>query len=161
MRGINAIGIFIVVVKIIVIGYYAELTYRARWQSFFNNMDGLGYNYRSDSIAAELTMEAVSIQFIFILFLVGAMIGNLVKVKTISTKVMAIIGLSFSLLIILFSFLVLSSPSAITFDESGAFYLIYALICLAFFIVFLVQSIRFHRQFDKKQNDHILDEEIV
>lgn len=160
MRALNIIGIVLVIVLFVVIGVYVDATISARWSSFFNDLEGDGYHYASYGRAADLTMEAAGIMVVFVLFFTGAMIANLVKIKTLTSKVMAIIGLSFSLLILLVNLMVFSSPSNLTFDESGGFFFIYGLICLAFFIVFLVQSVRYRKRKVKKVNHQIIDEEI-
>ncbi len=155
MKAVNIIGLVLVVVFFFVIGVYVNEVSSARWDDYSFDSYSL-----FSSRAADLTMEAASIMLVFVLFFIGAMIGNLVKVKTTTSKVMAIIGLSFSLLILLVTFVVLSSPSSLTFDESGGFHIIYGVICLAFFIVFLVQSVTYQKRSKLKPNSQVLDDDM-
>lgn len=157
MRALNIIGLVLVVVLFFVTGIYINDVSSARWSDYSYD----GFRATFSSRVADLTMEAGSIMLVFVLFFTSAMIGNLVKIKTITSKVMSIIGLSFSLLILLVNFVVLSSPSHLTFDESGGFFLIYGIICLAFFIVFLVQSVQYKNRVFKKVNHQILDDDII
>ena len=132
MRAVNSIGLVLVILLFSVTGVYINDVSAARWSDFSYDSYSFSYGGR----AADMTQEAIYIMLVFVLFFTGAMIGNLVKVKTITSKVMAIIGLSFSLLILLVSFAVLSSPSHLTFDESGGFFLIYGLFVSLFSLYF-------------------------
>ncbi len=157
MRALNIIGLVLVIALFFATGVYINDVSAERRSNF----SSYGFTSLFSNPAADLTVEAIYVMLVFILFFIGAMIGNLVNVKTTTSKVLAIIGLSFSLLIVLISFVVLSAPSHLTFDESGGFFLIYGVICLAFFIVFLVQSVKYQRMPVKKNNPQLLDDDIV
>ena len=68
---------------------------------------------------------------------------GLIKVKTKTSKVLSIIGLSFSAIILFWDFGVMASPGAMSFDEVSPAWIFFALTMLAFAIIGLVQSVRF------------------
>jgi len=156
MKALNIIGLVLVIVLFFVTGVYINETSSARWSDYSYD----SYSYLYSGRAADVTMEAASIMLLFMFFYIGAMIANLVKVKTTTTKVMSIIGLSFSLIILLINLVVLAEPSNLAFDESGGFFIIYGILMLAFFIVFLVQSVTHKNRDQKKVNHQIIDDEI-
>lgn len=154
MRALNIIALVLVFLMFAFTGYYINEVSRARWSSYLD----FDYLYTSSRVGS-ITTEAVMVMLVFVLFFTAAYIANLVKVKTTTSKVMAIIGLSVSLLILLASFGVLSSPSGASFDESGGFYILFGIINLAFFIVHLVQSVVvLKRKTNRPSNPEIVDE---
>jgi len=158
MKVVNIIGLVLVVVVLAVIAYYVGEVSEARWR-YWSSYD---YNYDSYPDYSSITMEGALVMIPFTIFFVLAYIWNIVKVKTTTAKVMSIIGLSFSLLIILINLLVLAEPGAISFDESGGFFAVYHVINLAFFIVLLVQAVRYENRNNKREtNTEVIDTEIV
>ncbi len=154
MRALNIIGLVLVFVMFIITGYYISEVSSARWSSYLD----FDYLYTSTRVGS-LTTEAVIIMLVFVLFYTAAYIANLVKVKTTTSKVMAIIGLSFSCLVLLSSFVILSGPNYTSFDESGGIFILYGIINLAFFIVLLVQSVVvLKRKTNRPSNPDIVDE---
>lgn len=154
MRALNIIGLALVVVMFIIAGYYIEEVSNARWSSYFD------FDYMNSAPrVGSLTIEAVMFMLVFVLFYSAAYIANLVKVKTTTSKVMSIIGLSISFLILLSSFGILSGPNHTSFDESGGIYVLFGIINLAFFIVLLVQSVVvLKRKTNRPSNPEIVDE---
>lgn len=161
MKLVNIIGLVFVIVAFGVIGYYViEISDASR--SYWNNYDFNSYNSYSYPNYSSITSEAALVMMLFTLFFIFGYIGNMVKVKTTTTRVLTIIGLSFSLLIVLFNLLVIEGPGRMSFDESGGIFLIYHVINLAFFIVLLVQSIRYeNRNKSTVSANDIIDSEIV
>lgn len=161
MKIVNIIGLVLVVIVLAVIAYYVSEVSEARWRywSSYDYNDYLSYSYPDyDSI----TLEAALVMIPFTIFFILAYIWNIIKVKTTTTKVMSIIGLSFSLLIVLINLMVLAEPGAISFDESGGFFAVYHVINLAFFIVLLVQAVRYENRDNKREtNTEVIDTEIV
>lgn len=156
MKALNIIGLVLVIVLFFVTGYYINETSSARWSDYSHD----SYDFLFSGRAVDLTMEAATIMLLFMFFYIGAMIANLVKVKTTTTKVMSIIGLSFSLIVLLINLVVLAEPSNLSFDESGGFFLIYGVICLAFIIIFLVQSVNYDKRSKSKPNSQVLDNDM-
>ena len=157
MRAVNIIGIVGAVGLFIFTGYYAMETSRARYSYMFSDDWSLGY-----ARAADITMEAATIAFVFTLFYTFAAIFNLVKVKTTTTKVLAIILISLQAILILVNLTMLAEPSSVSWDEGGGFFILYALIYLAFFIVFLVQvSVAERKTKTPVVESQVLDDEIV
>ena len=83
---------------------------------------------------------------------------NLVKVKTATSKVLSIIGLSITVLAIAWDGLMISSPSHISYDEVGPAWIVYGLIALAFAIVHLVQSVKYGKKKKQNSNDMVIDD---
>ena len=161
MKAVNIIALVLVIVVFGVIGYYINEVNEAQW-AYWSNYDYNDYNYYSYPDYGPVTTEAALAMVPFTLFFIFAYIGNMFKVKTVTTKVFTIIGLSFTLLLVLIHLLVFAEPSSLSFDESGGFFIIYHIINLAFFIVLLVQSIRYENR-NKKQAGpvDVIDTEIV
>lgn len=162
MKIVNIIGLVLIIVAFAVIGYYVEEVSSAR-MSYWNSYDWGNYNYFSSASYSTITTEAALVMVPFTIFFILAYIWNIIKVKTTSTKVLSIIGLSFSLLIVLINLLVLAEPGSASFDESGGFFIIYHIINLAFFIVLLVQSVKYENRKGQTQDTYsdIIDTEIV
>lgn len=165
MRAFNIIALVVILVLFFVTGYYMDATDNARWASYFSDYDygygSYGSSYYGSS-ASSLTEEAGSLMLLFVAFFTAGYIGNLVRVKTMTSRVMCIIGLSFTLLVLLINVLVLLEPRNLSFDESGAFFIIYGIIALAFFIVLLVQSVKYANRHGRalKSDSSVLDMEI-
>ncbi len=156
MKALNIIGLVLVIVLFFVTGYYINETSSARWSDYSYDSYDFLFSWR----AADMTMEAATIMLFFVFFYVGAMIANLVKIKTTTTKVMSIIGLSFSLIVLLINLVVLAEPSNLSFDESGGFFILYAILMLAFFIVFLVQAVSYDNRSKSKPNSQVLGDDM-
>lgn len=155
MKAINIIGIVLGIAVVPIAIYYLEETSRARWASwdFFNE-----YSSYSGPTAAEVSLEAGSVCMLFGLFFIYQCITNMVKVKTMTTKVMSIICLSLIGLAFLFNLVFILSDGGATFDEGGQIWMIAGVIMLAFSIVFLVQSIQFANKDEKVQSAEIIDD---
>jgi hypothetical protein len=144
------LGIVFSVVFFIVIAYYIEEVNSARYADFssaLNAYDPYGYNsYYSYDSSTGITSEAGIISVLFILFFVTMDILGLLKIKTRTIKVLSIIGLSMSGLFLLSAIVMLSDPGAMSFDEAGPGFWLYALLTLAFSITGLIQSIQFAKK---------------
>lgn len=160
MRIVNIIGLVLVFVVLAVIGYYINEINEAKW-AYWNNYDYKEYHY-PDYYFNTVTFEAALLMMPFTIFFILAYIWNMIKVKTTSTRVFTIIGLSFSLIIGLINWMILVESQSFVFSESGRLFVIYHIITLAFFIVLLVQSVRYKkRNRSTASTNHIIDKEIV
>ena len=157
MRAINIISIVLSVAIMPVCGYYIEEVSRARWASW----DWGGYSSYYGPSAAELTMEGSLVILVFILYFLFVNIGNIAAVKTTTAKVMGIIGLCLVGLGFLFNLLVMTNPRGASFDEVGPTWVLMGLVMLAFSIVFLVQSVRYHKRKNTPVSKDVLDDDIV
>lgn len=140
MKILNIIGIIFVFAMIPVSAYYIDEVSSARISEWFNTYDYGYYSYSPS--AADLTIEATVYMFLMVLLYVAIYVINLARIKTVISRVIGVIGLSFTAIMLVISFGMLSAPSSISFDEAGAFYVIYAIINLAFCIVLLMQAIQ-------------------
>ena len=158
MKTINIIAISATVIFIAVIVYYIDQAETARLLDWgFTDWGGADFDYNAweaNRRAPGVTFEAGLVMALFILFYIYVNISNMVKVKTISTKVLSIIGISFTGIIFLWDLAMLSSPASISFGEASGAFGVFALIMLAFTIVFLVQSI-------KDPDDKIDDPDVI
>jgi hypothetical protein len=141
-------GIVLSVIFFFLIALYAEETSSARYSDYYSYSSYSDYNsynsYRSyGSSASEYTTEAALWSILFFLFFVATDILGLIKIKTKTTKVLSIIGLSISFIFLLWNFGVLSSPSSMSFDEVAPAWILYSFIFLAFSIIGLVQSVKY------------------
>lgn len=141
-------GIVLSVVLIIVGAYYSTEVSKARIDELFSTVDSYfdDYNYygrSSSNRVSDYTFEGAFVSLFFFLFFIASDLLGLIRVKTNTTKVLSIIGLSLSGIFLLWNFLVMSSDGGISYDEVYPAYLLYCLVMLAFSIVGLVQSVRF------------------
>ncbi len=153
MKALYIIGIVLSVIFMIVIGYFVEEVESARFSSLYYNYSSYNsyssyssYNYGSYNSGSDETMMAAIVSFFFFVYFILTSIFGLIKVKTSTNKVFSIIGLSISGIFFLWNFLVMVSPSSISFDEVGGGWGFYSLIMLAFMIVGLVQAVRYAKR---------------
>lgn len=145
-------------------GYYAEEVDSAKWSSFYQSLstsydDYGGYNYGYDAYdyeADDLTVTAALWSLFFFLSFIAIDILGLLKIKTATVKVFSIIGLSLSFIFLLWNFAVMADPGSLSFDEVYPGWVLYCLIMLAFSIVGLVQSVRYH----KRQNGGVVPQSV-
>ena len=156
MRAINIIGLILAVALIPVCGYYileTEYAYFASWDWYDDVTTYYGPSRQ------EWTIEGTLVSLLFVGYFIYQNIINMVKVKTTTTKVMSIIGLSLIGLNFLFDLMIFASDGGISYDEGGAAHVISGLIMIAFSIVFLVQCIWFSRGGLKKLDAELIDDE--
>lgn len=143
------IGIVFAVIFIGVCGYYAEEVSDARLDYLFSSYNYSYSSYSSYSYigsASDITVEAGVWSLVFILFFIAMNLVGLIKVKTKTSKVLTIIGLSFSGILLFWDFAMIASPGSISFDEVSPAWVFFILMMLAFSIVGLIQSIRFSKK---------------
>lgn len=143
------IGIVLAVVFFILNGYYSGEVSDARFDALFSSYDYSYSSYSSYSYngsASDITVEAGVWSLVFILFFIAMNLVGLIKVKTKTSKVLTIIGLSFSGILLFWDFAMIASPGSISFDEVSPAWVFYILMILAFAIIGLVQSIRFSKK---------------
>lgn len=157
MKAINIIGICLAVIIMPVCIYYVIETEYA----YYNSWDWGGYDsYYSGPSRAEVTTEAAGISILFVGFFVYQCIMNMVKIKTTTSKVMGIIGVSLMGIFFLINLMMLGSGGGATYDEGGPFNFIAGLIMIAFSIVFLVQTVNFEKKTTVANNQIIDDSEL-
>lgn len=151
-RAFYIVGIVFSIVFLFVAGYYSEAVDSAKWESFYSSLassyDDYGYSYNSysyDYRADDLTVQAAMWSLFFFLAFIAIDLLGLLKVKTKTMKVFAIIGLSISGIFLLWNFAVMASPGSLSFDEVFPAWMLYCFVMLAFSIVGLVQSVRYHK----------------
>lgn len=148
------VGIVFSVILMIITFYYADEVHSARMDALWDDLysyDYGGYNSYSYSYSSydrdnDLTEEAALWSVFFILSFIAIDLLGLLKVKTKTTKVLSIIGLSLSGIFLFWSFGVMSSPGSMSFDEVAPGWLFYCLTMTAFTIIGLVQSIRYSKK---------------
>ena len=136
-------GIVLSFIFLFVIGYYAGEVSSARFNALFSNYDYGSYGYGYNESYSDLTVTAGIWSLLFILIFIAIDLLGLIKIKTKTTKVLSIIGLSLSAIFLLWTFAVIASPGSMSFDEVAGGFGFYAMVMMAFSIVGLVQSIRF------------------
>lgn len=142
------------VVFMFVTAYFSEEVSSARLDYLFSdiyNYSSYGYDsyYNSFSSARdyeELTFSAAIWSMLFFFLFITIDLLGLLKVKTKTTKVLSIIGLSFGGIFLLWNFAVMASPGSLSFDEVSPGWIFYSLMVLAFSIIGLVQSVRFQKK---------------
>lgn len=152
-KALYSIGIVFSVVFFCVAAYYIEEVSTAESIAFVSSMSRYGgydafdasYATMLEEGAAGFTMEAGTISLFFFGYFLFTDLMGLLRVKTRTMRVLAIIGLSLGAVFLVWDCMMLTSPRALGFDEVGPGFLLYALIALAFSIVGLVQSVRFSK----------------
>lgn len=146
-KALYIIGIIFSIVFLFIAAFYSTEVAAARFSYLFSDYDyGSGYNSFSSTINneyKELTFTASIWSLFFFLVFVAVDLLGLMKIKTKTTKVLSIIGLSISVIFLFWNFAVMFSDGGITYDEVGGAYIFYCMIMLAFTIVGLIQAVRF------------------
>lgn len=145
-RAFYIVGIVFSVIFFFVSAYYVAECQKAYIESMYSDLYGDLYSHSSYSFfssRADLTMDAGFWSLFFLASFLTIDLLGLIKVKTTTVKVLGIIGLSLTGIFLLWTFVILSSPSSISFDEVGPAWVLYCLVMLAFTIVGLVQSVRY------------------
>lgn len=153
------VGIVFSVILMVITVHYADEVSSARfdaiWDSYsydYDSYSSYSYNYSSYDEADELTEDVALWSVLFIIAFIAIDLLGLLKVKTKTTKILSIIGLSISGIFLFWSFGVMSSPGSMSFDEVAPGWLFYCMVMLAFGIIGLVQSVRFYRAPAAAQN---------
>ncbi len=158
MRFLNISGIVLSVVLFITTIILLEEVSRALWSDWdYNSYSSYGTNYAY----REMTFIANVTVLLFTLFFTTLYIVNLIKVKTVTTKVLSIIGLSISFIYLLASIGLLFDDA---FGDIGGIWCFYAMLGLALSIVFLVQTIKFQnkgRIVNLNKEEDLLDEMLM
>ena len=150
-KALYIVGIvFSVIFLILSVGYADEVnsaSYSSYFYDSYNSYGSYDYNYYDyGSSASDLTMEAALWSLFFFLSFIAIDLLGLIKVKTKTTKILSIIGLSLSGMFLLWNFAVLSSPGALSFDEVAPAWVLYCLMMHVFSFLGLIQSIKFGRK---------------
>ncbi len=143
MKKINTVGILSALIMGVVAVYFTEEVKTERWGGFMNDF----MNYSDSSViyenkADELSMQAAGIMLLLTGYFIFGFIRNLMKIKTMTTRVISIVGLSFTLIAFLFGLVSILDPAGASFDETGPVFIGYGILCLAFFVVLFIQASR-------------------
>lgn len=140
--------------------YYIDEVSSARWRSY--DWYDYGPTYYGPS-PEELTRQGGLVMLLFTLYMVFTNLSNMIKVKTMTSKVLSIIGISFNGIVFIVNLLMIVVARDMHFDEStGPMWALFAPIMLAFSIVYLVQaSKKAPSQLSEETLDDILTDEIV
>ncbi len=152
-RAFYIVGIVFSVVFMFITAYYAEETQSARWADWDYNYSSYdpydsypSYSSYSYDSSNDVTVEAGLWSLFFFLAFLAIDILGLAKVKTKTMKVFGILGLCFTGIFLLWDAVMLSGPGGVSFDEVAPAWILYCFLMLAFTIVGLVQSVRYHKQ---------------
>jgi hypothetical protein len=102
--------------------------------------DSMYDSYRAE--AASYTVIGTVFSLGILVFLETVYLFSLLKIKTKTMKIISIIGLSLCGILIFFSFIPISSPSACSFNEVGAFYTLFGIVSIALFIIGTIHAFR-------------------
>lgn len=138
-------GIVLSIVFIAIGTYYADEVLSAKYWDLFSYSD-YDFGYGSSSRYKDLTIEGGLWSLFFFLFFIASDLLGLIKIKTTTSKVLSIIGLSISGILLLWNFVMMFSDGGITYDEVFPAYIFYCVMMLAFSIVGLVQSVRYAKK---------------
>ena len=108
----------------------------------YNSYSSYSYADQYEDEADGYTITAGIISVLYMIISVVVFLLALLRVKTKTMKVIAIIGLSLSGLFMLWAFLPMASPSAVSFNEIGPAFILAGLALLAFHIVGMIQAFR-------------------
>jgi len=116
----------------------------ALWEMMNNySQDGYSsYSSYDDDRDNRLTSEAGLMSLFFFLFYLALQILTLIKLKTKTMKVLTIIGLSLTVIMSSWSGVMMDSPGAISFDEVGIVWVLYAVIMLTFGVIGTVHAFK-------------------
>ncbi|MBK8925923.1 MAG: hypothetical protein IPM74_08425 [Crocinitomicaceae bacterium] len=146
MKALYVIALILCVVFGIVVLYLASEYDRVSWSIFMDSLYGDGYydyyDYRRSELS-QITMIGGVVSLLFTAFFALTYSFTIAKINRTTAKVMSIIGVCFTGIVFLASFVPVIEPGGISFDEEfGPFLFLYMLIMLAFSIVNLVQAVR-------------------
>ena len=108
----------------------------------YGSYNSFSYADEYDSAADRSTVMAGIISVFYMIISVVVFLLSLMKVKTITMKVLGIIGLSISGIFMLWAFFPMVSPGAVSFDEIGPAFTLAGVTLLAFDIVGVVHAVR-------------------
>jgi hypothetical protein len=138
MRLQNVFGIVASVASFILAFHYVDLSWRSFWISW--DFDGHAKEIDLSHLGLfDVQIEATIVMLIFAGYFVYLFVGNMMQVKTTTSKVLTILGISLTGVVVvvhvfgLFGF----GPS---FLDAGPLWFVFAPIALAFSIVLLVQT---------------------
>ncbi|MBI3509055.1 MAG: hypothetical protein HY064_00210 [Bacteroidetes bacterium] len=92
--------------------------------------------------AADGTMAGTLFCMVMLAIIDVFFLLSLLKIKTKTMKILSIIGMALTTLLVFFSFVPISSPSACSFDEVGALYVLFGVISLTFSIIGTIHAFR-------------------
>lgn len=139
MRLANVIGIVLSVTGFVVAFHYVELVWSSFWSSW--DLDTNTEEFDASHLGVfDVSTEATLVLLLFSAYFVFLFIGNLLRVKTITSKVLAIIGLSLTGILIIILVFTLFGLFDLSIIDTGPIWWIFAPIALAFSIVLLVQT---------------------
>lgn len=100
------------------------------------------YSSYDDERDNRLTAEAGLMSLFFFLFYLALGILTIIKLKTKTMKIISIIGLALTVIMSVWSMVMMGSPGAISFDEVGIVWVLYAVILLTFSVIGTVHAFK-------------------
>ncbi|MBI4929945.1 MAG: hypothetical protein HY841_04220 [Bacteroidetes bacterium] len=100
------------------------------------------YNSYDDERDNRLTSEAGMMSLFFFLFFLALGILTLIKLKTKTMKIISIIGLALTVIMSAWNAVMMGSPGAISFDEVGIVWVLYAVVLLTFSIIGTIHAFK-------------------
>jgi hypothetical protein len=144
MRVLYIIGIVLAFFFIIIMAAGTVGTREERHRYSYN-YDTFEYDYSTPAYV-ESTYIAVGISMVYFLFAITLYILSLVIVKTATARVFAIIGLSLTLIMVIWGIVIIGNPRSISFDEVGGAWIFYGIMTMAIAIVGTAQAFQFHNK---------------
>lgn len=116
------------------------------WEMMNNYSSGAdsysSYSSYDDERDNRLTAEAGLMSLFFFLFYLALGILTLIKLKTKTMKILSIIGLALTVIMSVWSMVMMGSPGAISFDEVGIVWVLYTVILLTFSVIGTVHAFK-------------------
>ena len=129
MKKYHLISLFLSIAFIVISGYYVNEVQEARSKFLIELIGNDSGFLLDDNEADELTNQIALLSLIFIpafIFL------DYLKIKLQKNKRINIVAISLSVILLIWDFLVLSNPGALSFDEVGPAWIGYAFLMLIF-----------------------------
>jgi len=116
------------------------------WEMMNNYSSGAdsysSYSSYDDERDNRLTAEAGLMSLFFFLFFLALGILTLIKLKTKTMKIISIIGLALTVIMSVWSMVMMGSPGAISFDEVGIVWVLYTVIFLTFSVIGTIHAFK-------------------
>ena len=103
-------------------------------------------------------INAARISILLMIFFIGMFIVSLLKIKINSVKTIGVVGIILSIFMICWSFVMMGSPSVITFDKVAFYWIAYFVMILSCSIYLLIQRNKFIVKSKKPELQNVLDD---
>jgi hypothetical protein len=141
LRFLYIFSLVLSLVLIIVSANYMGRVSDARNEAYGYSSYDRPYNYDSHE-DEDITVEAGKVTMPFFAFYLALGILTLLKLKTKTMKVLAIIGSVLTLLMFAWDFIMMGSPGGVSFDETGGGWIFFGIVQIAFGIIGCIHAFR-------------------